>query len=160
MKSEQLEPIRCAVYDPIFNQEIQVFCNLTEAGWMRWQKRRNIVNADGLNPNTVAFSTHVHAEGERNVYIIWLNHFNWTLDDQESLIHEITHTVVRIWEANNIPFCVETQEFFAHSVGRLYSVIGAKLLVKPKKKPSQKEILEDQKAYSKRVIRASKHDQD
>jgi hypothetical protein len=129
-----LTPIRSVVFDPIFKQEIQVFCNLAEEDWMRWQRRRNIVNAEGLNPNTVAFSTHVSAEGEPNVYIIWLNRFDWTLDDQESLIHEITHTVVRIWEANNISFCIETQEFFAHSVGRLYAMIGAKLLLNPEKR--------------------------
>jgi hypothetical protein len=125
---KNITAISTVVYDPIFKQEIRVFCNTTEDAWMRWQRRRKIVNAEGLDPNHVAFSTHVAAEGEPNVYIIWLNHFSWTLDDQESLIHEITHTVVRIWEADNIKFVPETQEFFAHSVGRIYALIGAKLL--------------------------------
>lgn len=130
----ELAPISTVIYDPVFKQEIRIFCNVTEDVWVRWQKRRKIVNADGLDPNHVAFSTHVTADGEPNIYIIFLNHFDWTLDDQDSLIHEIVHTVVRIWEANNIKFVPETQEFFAHSVGHIYALIGAKLMAANDKK--------------------------
>lgn len=130
---DQLDPIRIAVYDPIFKQEVQVFCNTKEEDWTRWQRQRHITNADGLDPNCIAFSTHVSAAGEPNVYIIFLNRFDWTISDQESLIHEITHTIVRIWEANNIKFVPETQEFFAHSVGGLYAAIAARLLIRKKK---------------------------
>lgn len=128
-----LSPKKFSVLDPIFHQRIYVFLNCKEEEYLRWQKRLNVSNGHGLDPNLVAFSTHVSAENEPNKYIVWLNHFNWTLDDQESLIHEIIHTIVRIWEANNISFVPETQEFYAHSVGRLYSVIAAKLMAEKKK---------------------------
>lgn len=121
------------IYDPIFQQKICVFINCAEADFLNFQRKLNVSNVDGFNPNFVGFSTHISAEGEPNTYVIWLNHFDWTLDDQESLIHEITHTVVRIWEANSIKFTPDTQEFFAHTVGRLYSMIGAKIFFSKKK---------------------------
>lgn len=135
-KPELLAPIKTKVYDPIFNQEITVFCNCTEADLNAWEKKLGVRKEDreGLNPNFGAYSTHYSCDDAPNVYLIWLNRFNWTLDDQDTLIHEITHTVVRIWQANNIQFVPETQEFFAHSVGRLYAAIGAKLLIRGKKK--------------------------
>src|SRR5450631_1562443 len=95
------------IYDPIFGQSITVFINRQEADFMRWQKRLNIVNAEGFDANFQAFTTHVSGEGEPNKYVIWLTHFNWTLDDQSSLIHEIIHAVTRIWQANNISFSPE-----------------------------------------------------
>lgn len=127
-----LSPLLIEVYDPIFNQKVHVFCNSTEQDLLRWQKRVGVRDDDneGLNPNYIAFSTHYSSTGGPNIYLIWLNHFNWTLDDQESLIHEVTHIVVRIWQANNIQFVPETQEFFAHSIGRLYSMIATKILAR------------------------------
>ncbi len=133
-QSQNLPPKKFTVSDPIFGQEIHVFCNSTESAWYNWQKRLEISNPAGLDPNHVGFSTHISFDDRPNVYVIWLNQFNWTLNDQETLIHEITHTVVRIWQANNITFCPETQEFFAHSVGGLYSVIASKILATSKRK--------------------------
>lgn len=116
------------IYDPIFKQKIMCFFNCDEANYVAFQKRLGVSNLDGYDPNNIAFTTHISAEGEPNTYVIWLKHFDWTIDDQASLIHELIHVVVRIWEANNIKFIPETQEFFAHSVDQLYSLIAAKLL--------------------------------
>lgn len=124
----ELKARKFLVYDPIFKQPIHVFLNCSEEQWGRWIKKLNVVNDTGLDPNFVGFSTHISAEGEPNNYVIWLNHFDWTLDCQETLIHEIAHTIVRIWETNNIQFVPETQEFYAHSLGRLYAIISAKVL--------------------------------
>lgn len=130
-KTDKIGAIKLRVFDPIFKQEIVVFCNSTSEDYYKWEKKLNIVNGgEPLDPNLNAFSTHVSAEGEPNIYLIWLSHFNWTLDDQSSLIHEIVHTIVRIWEANNIKFIPETQEFFAHSVDKLYSLIAGKILIR------------------------------
>ena len=123
-----LKPQKFTVVDPIFKQRVKVFLNCAEGEWLRWQKGMNVANVDGFNYNLEAFSTHVYADGEPSTYVIWLNHFDWTLDDQESLIHEIIHTVLRIWETNGIFFSLETQEFYAHSVGRLYGTIASRLM--------------------------------
>lgn len=122
------------VYDPIFNQRIAVFVNKSQEEYKKWEKRMNVANPSEVNFNIAAWSTHISADGEPNTYIIYLPKFQWTLDDQATLIHECIHTVVRIWESNNISFVPETQEFFAHSVDRLYSTIAAKLLTRRKKK--------------------------
>lgn len=126
MKKE-LKYKRFTIYDPIFKQKIVVFINGKPEQFARFEKKLGVVNSEPLDPNLWAFSTHISGDNEPNTYIIWLNHFDWTLDDQESLVHEIIHTVVRIWEANNIVFSVHTQEFYAHSVGRLYAMIGRKI---------------------------------
>jgi len=118
------------IYDPLFSQSVTVFINCEEDDFMKWQKRLNVVNADGLDPNLIAFTTYVSADGEPSRYVIWLTHFDWTLDDQESLVHECIHAVIRIWKANNIPVSIDNQEFLAHSAGKLYSMIGAKLFHK------------------------------
>lgn len=130
--TDTIAPIKTAVYDPIFKQKVQVFCNCTERDYLIWQKRLNVSNIDGLDSNLRAFSTHVSSEGMPNIYVIWLNRFSWTLDDQESLVHEVVHTVVSIWEANDISFVPETQEFFAQSTGRLYSLIASKIMIREK----------------------------
>ena len=139
-KTDSIRPIRTKVYDPIFKQEVTVFCNCTEAELSAWEKRLGVHEDDrrGLNPNFGAFSTHYSCNDAPNVYLIWLNRFDWTLDDQDTLIHEVVHTVTRIWEANNIKFVPETQEFFAHSVGRLYAAIAAKILLRKDKNGSKK----------------------
>jgi protein involved in sex pheromone biosynthesis len=134
--ADMIAPIKTIVYDRIFKQEIHVFCNSTEKELLAWQKKIGVSDNDneGLNPNFSAFSTHYYSEEEPNIYLIWINNFDWTLNDQDSLIHEVVHTIVRIWKANNIKFVPETQEFFAHSVGHLYADIGAKIMVRKKKK--------------------------
>ena len=128
------------MHDPIFHQEIVVFCNQTEKDLLDWQRRLGVSEGEnrGLNPNYNAFSTHYSAEGEPNIYLIWLNRFDWTLNDQATLIHEIVHTVVRIWEQNNIKFVPETQEFYAHSVDGLYSLIATKILIRKEKRGQKK----------------------
>ncbi len=132
--SDQLKKVKFTVYDPIFGQEVVVFCNQEPRVFIDWQKKFNVSNVDDdFNPNFSAFSTHISGEDMPNKYVIWVNHFNWTLDDQSSLIHEVIHTIFRIWEANRIPFCPETQEFLAASTDKLYSTIAAKILLREKR---------------------------
>jgi hypothetical protein len=131
---ELAKPIQLTVYDPVFGQEVVVFCNQKFEAYTKWQKKLGVSNVDeDLNPNFSAFSTHVSGEDMPNKYIIWVNHFAWTLEDQSSLIHEIIHTVFRIWSANNISFCSETQEFLASSVDKLYSSIAQKIMLREKR---------------------------
>lgn len=119
------------VYDPMFGQEVTVFCNQSIEAYNKWEKTQGVEDTTkSMNPNFSAFSTQYSTENEASKYVIWVNQFNWTLDDQASLIHEVIHIVFRIWGANNIPFCPETQEFLAASVDKLYSSIAAKIMVR------------------------------
>lgn len=120
--------------DPIFSQDVRIFLNCENDEYIKFQKKLNVANPDSTDANQLAFTTHITCDNEPNVYVIWIKHFDWSIDDQATLIHELIHLVVRIWEANNIQMIPETQEFFAHSVDKLYSIIAVKLLNKSKKK--------------------------
>ena len=134
MKDEEKQFV---VYDPIFKQEVNVFINQPYEKFIKWQKKIGVVNLDDdRNYNFLAFTTHIDGEKTRTKYVIWISEFDWTLDNQETLVHEIVHAVIRIWDTNNIELSKHTQEFFAHSVGRLYSDIGAKLFNKKRIKRS------------------------
>jgi len=122
------------VYDPIFHQRVVILVNYSVEDYQAWEKRMGVANPSGHNYNVGAFTTHLTAEGEPNTYIVYMPHFEWTIDDQSTLIHELIHVIVRIWEANNIQFVPPTQEFFAHSVDQLFGEIAHKLLSKSKKK--------------------------
>jgi hypothetical protein len=124
------------VYDPIFRREVHVFLNCSDDFVGRWKKKLGKCEGDlDMNPNLYAFSTFISSETEPTIFFVRLRYFNWTIDDQGTLIHELTHVVFRIWEHNNIPFSSDTQEFLAHSVGRLYEdVAGAIFKLRKKRK--------------------------
>lgn len=122
------------IFDPIFKQDIRVFLNCTNEEYVEFQKKAGVSSPDKTDANQLAFTTHLACDDEPNIYVVWIKHFDWTIDDQATLIHELIHLVVRIWGANNIQMIPETQEFFAHSVDKLYSMIALKLLPKKKKK--------------------------
>lgn len=47
-------------------------------------------------------------------YIIWMKSFDWTLDDQSTLVHEIFHTVSRILTDRGVKFDPENTEPFVY----------------------------------------------
>lgn len=146
MKAPQsIKPIRFTVYDPMFGQEIVVFCNQSVEMYSKWQESQGVANVDkDMNPNFTAFTTQLSAEDKPNIYVVWVNEFNWTLDNQASLLHEIIHVVFRIWSANSIPFSSDTQEFLASSVDKLYSSIAAKIMLRDKPKKVRKSKIDSQ----------------
>jgi hypothetical protein len=127
-KFKKFKKKKFIVYDSIFNRKIFVLINYPTEELRRFYKKigcEGSVDGDGLMGYAVELRR--EKDGMRE-YIIWVKDFEWTLQDQNTLIHEITHTIFKIWEFNNIPFCKETQEFMAHSIGNLYELVGRKLL--------------------------------
>lgn len=127
------------VHDPIFHQRVLVLLNNTEDDYRKLEKRLGIENAMELNPNFSGFTTHIYSEKEPNTYVIFIPHFDWTIDDQSTLIHEIVHVVFRIWQANNIPVVPDNQEFLAHSIDGLFMQISRKIFNNSKKKKDAKK---------------------
>lgn len=124
------------IFDPIFRQKIHVLLNQNEKSYERFLNRRKVKDIGKKNFDLHMFqglSTYIEAEDGYREYVILLKRFNWCIKDQGTLIHEIVHTVIKIWESNNIPYNADTQEFLAHSVGGLYELIAEKLLVITKK---------------------------
>lgn len=129
----KIPPKTLTVYDPIFKQKIIVFINRTKKEFDAWQKKMNVANDMPWNYNLGAFTTHLSAEEAPDIYVVYVPKFDWTIDDQATLIHELIHVITRVWNSNNIVFNNDTQEFFAHSVDKLWSNIAWKLMPRKKK---------------------------
>lgn len=127
------------IHDPVFEQKIIVLLNNTAEDFKNFEKKHGVVNGgEDLDPNFMGFTTHLSSDEEPNIYIIFIPKFDWTIQDQQTLIHEIIHVTFRIWGANNIVFIPETQEFLAHQVDKTYGMIARKLITKVKKKNAKK----------------------
>lgn len=61
------------------------------------------------------------------VFVIWLRRYNWTIDDMATLIHEISHTIDKMFDYNNIPLSKDTGEFRAVLAGDIYGKIAQKI---------------------------------
>ncbi len=119
------------VKDSIFNRRIHIFLNHTYKDFDRWTKRKGynqegkeIVNYDD---NFAGFSTYMDGENQPTEWIICIKNFNWSIGSQGSLLHEIVHSIIKIWKFNNISFGEDTQEFLAHSIANLYEDICGKI---------------------------------
>ena len=118
------------VYDPIFEQKIKVFANCEYKSLVRFFIKNNIPKEEAEERHLFDnFTTSIfNDDNNYRCYIIFIKHFEWTLDDMNTLIHETTHTIINIWDNNNIKVTKETQEFFAHTIGNLFEDISRKLL--------------------------------
>lgn len=115
------------IYDPIFNQKIYVLLNHSDIDMKKFYKRIDCpTDVDGMGLGGYSLELEKKSDG-RHEYVIWIRDFNWTLQDQNTLIHEIVHTIFKMWEFNSIPICKETQEFMAHSIGNVYELIARKI---------------------------------
>jgi hypothetical protein len=60
-------------------------------------------------------------------YIIWMQGFDWTIDDQQTLVHEIYHTASRILIDRGVKFEDEKQEAYAYYFDWLFGELWNKL---------------------------------
>ena len=117
------------VTECIFNRTVHVLLNYSDADYEEWIKRIGAeLGHDSSYDNFSGWSVEMSIKGRQSEWIIVLKDFDWTIRDQGTLIHEIVHTVVKIWDMNHIPLDLASQEFLAHSIGNLYEDIAAKLL--------------------------------
>lgn len=135
---EKISQRTFTVIDPIFRQRIFVLLNQDQNSYIKFLNKNDIVDTEKKDfslDRLRGMSTWIDNKdtGLRD-YLILLKEFDWTLSEQNTLIHEIVHTIIKIWDSNNIPHNTDTQEFFAHSIGNLYEQIGRKLLVLKSKK--------------------------
>lgn len=119
------------IYDGIFARRVHVLLNYTPQDYEKWLNTKKIKDVGIKNFNDFAgWSTEIESSDGQTELIIFVSHFNWAIKCQGTLIHEITHTVVKLFNHNNIPFNSDTQEFFAHLISRMYEDIAHKLLQK------------------------------
>ena len=126
------------VIDPIFRQRIFVLLNQDQDSYAKFLTKNKIKDTDrefSLDRFNGVCTWLENQDGTRD-YLILLKEFDWSIFHQGTLIHEITHCVIKIFDGNNIPFNHDTQEFIAHSISRIYEMIAKKLLVVVRKSPS------------------------
>ena len=115
------------VYEGIFNRRIHILLNYSVEEYDKWVKKLDKTYEGKANDNDFqAWSSEIIVSDQPTEWIISLKDFHWTISNQGSLIHEIVHTIIKIWAKNNIPFTPDTQEFLAHSVSNLYEDICRK----------------------------------
>ena len=118
------------IFDRIFEQQVDVFLNYTPEQYTRWLNKNNIQDLEMKSVNNFAgwVSNYEDEEGVVKT-ILFMPKFDWAIKYQGTLVHEITHVIIKIWQRNNIPYNADTQEFLAWSIGRMYEDIAQKLLV-------------------------------
>lgn len=119
------------VYDSIFKQRIHVLVNYTPEIYQKWLNK-NKLKGEFIKEYSdfTGWTSDFQTEKGTTERIIFLPTFQWTILHQGTLIHEIVHVVIKIWQLNNTPYNQDTQEFLAHSIANLYEDIAYKLLVK------------------------------
>lgn len=129
--------------EAIFNRRVHVLLNHSASEFESWAKKLGFEFDPPIDPthreiNFSGFSTCLHETGKPTRWVIVVHDFQWTISDQGTLIHEIVHTIVKIFASNNIPFNEHTQEFLAHDIGNLYEAVAAKLVPPKKRAPHGK----------------------
>mgnify|MGYP007100072807 CR=1 FL=1 len=121
------------VSDSIFHQTIHILLNHTAEQYVQFLNRLKVKDViDKTFDDFAGFTTAIEITDKPTEWVIYVKEFEWTIKNQGTLIHEIVHAVIRIWQHNNIPYNADTQEFLAHSIANLYEDITRKLLVKKK----------------------------
>jgi hypothetical protein len=122
------------VWDSIFKQKINVLLNHSPEEYEKWLNKNKVKDIVVKDYNDFSgWVSEFTTEKGKTERILFLTTFQWAIKHQSTLIHEIVHVIIKIWQFNNIPFNADTQEFLAHSIANLYEDIAEKLLVKKSK---------------------------
>jgi|ERR1051325_1439957 hypothetical protein len=136
-KTTKLSKKDFIVHESIFNRAVYVFINWTHSEFAKFAREKGATDYQddpNYDNNFSAFSTQITVKDCPDQWVICIKKFDWSIQDQGTLIHEIVHTIIKIWKYNNIPFTPDNQEFLAHAVGNLYEDICHEIFkVKSKK---------------------------
>ena len=128
---ETIPPKHIIVYDAIFQQQVDVLLNYSPEKYEKWLNRNKIKDIEVkqyAEKRFAGWTSEYEVEDGVIKALIFLPTFQWAIKHQSTLIHEITHVIIKIWARNNISFNADTQEFLAHSIGNMYDDIAHKLL--------------------------------
>jgi hypothetical protein len=125
----------------IFHRTVHVFLNYSNAQYNVWLKQHvtklggTVVSEarEEFDDNFDAFSSSWDVKGHPSEWAVSVQDFDWTIQDQGTLIHELVHTIIKIWGFNNIPVSEDSQEFFAYSVGNMYKDIAHEIFKRTKR---------------------------
>lgn len=129
---EKIKKQHFVISDANFKRTVHCFVNYSHDEFTKFARKKGATDYEDdpeYENNFAGFSTVISAKNAPDEFVIVLKKFDWCISDQGTLIHEITHTVMKIFASNNIPFNLDTQEFIAHAIGNMYEDFVRKLLV-------------------------------
>ena len=125
------------IWDTIFSNRIHCYIGYTQEELSKLMKRQynytepiKLCGFGGLSFDIerIEFGDNENSEDIHYIaFIIWLRRYNWTIDDMATLIHEISHTIDKMFDYNNIPLSKDTGEFRAVLAGDIYGKIAQKI---------------------------------
>lgn len=117
-----------SIYDKIFGNEIHCYIGYNQHEWNSSLKSKytldDYIDTDGFAGMSIDCFTD---KPKRLVFVIWILEFKWRIDDMVTLIHEISHTIDRMFDFNNIPLTKATGEFRAILISDIYGKIAQKI---------------------------------
>ncbi len=128
MKDRSQEKKYFTVEEAVFHRRVHVFLNYSNEDYQKWCKKLRVEDLHSDNKEFSATSFEFDHDNKPTEWAIFIKRFNWSIGSQGTLIHEIVHTIIKIWRVNNIPYGLETQEFLAHEITNLYEDIAAKIM--------------------------------
>jgi hypothetical protein len=114
------------IHDPIYHAEIFLFLYPRDKITDVVKKRLNCDYSPSLNHKAESLSIECKETGWTE-YIIWMPKFNWSIDDQQCLAHEIFHTACRVLEDRGIKFDPERHEAHAYYFDWIFGELWNKL---------------------------------
>ena len=117
------------VFDPIFSQKIHVFVNTPIKKYYEFLRKFDVKFDEDSNYALKfgGFSSCIESKTGPPEFVIFVNRFDHSIASGETLIHEIVHTMIKIWDMNHIPYDYSTQEFMAWTIGNIWADIIVKL---------------------------------
>lgn len=128
MKDKTEQQKYFTVLDPIFHRKVHIFLNYSNEDYQKWCKKKGVEDERDSGKEFSATSFEFDHDSKPTEWAIHIKRFNWSIGSQGTLIHEIVHTIIKIWSINHIPYNKDTQEFLAHSIANLYEDIAAKIM--------------------------------
>jgi len=128
---EKISTKHLVIYDRMFEQQVDVFLNYSAGQYEKWlnkNKIKDVSTKEYTEENYAGWTANYTCDDGQVKAILFIPKFQWAIRHQGTLIHEITHVIIKIWARNNIPFTPDNQEFLASSIGRMYEDIAHKLL--------------------------------
>jgi hypothetical protein len=114
------KPIKChkVIKEAIFGRRVHLFLGWTNEEFDKWSGCTD--PGDKVSSDFAAFSCSIrYKRGRPTEWAVVIFDWQWLARDYNSLVHELTHALIQIWALNNMRVNEDTQEFFAHSLGKM-----------------------------------------
>lgn len=118
--------------DKVLDSGVEIFINCSEEELQNYLRKKlddkELNIKDGDRPDGLSFTLERDKVLKR---IIWVKHFDWSVESQATLAHELIHFTLSVLKDKQIPISIDNTEIIAYYFEYFYNLIWDKL--KPKK---------------------------